>query len=190
MDIRAATSGIALKCTSETPCLNSQHSEPSTAAQGLFLKPGEVVLFGKDSSCPLPLHEGISQLQTGVWLARGGSQVIQHGHCHLCGQRWQVGRSCCFSFPFILFSECTDESRFSAPQPRGGNPAGKAQAVPCASAARGGQGCLRRACWLLIASEKAASGGPSTPSAAIQLLKLLSACFGNFLCWWGLPGSY
>lgn len=105
MDIRAATSGIALKCTSETPCLNSQHSEPSTAAQGLFLKPGEVVLFGKDSSCPLPLHEGISQLQPGVWLARGGSQVIQHGHCHLCGQRWQEECSCCFSFPFILFSE-------------------------------------------------------------------------------------
>ena len=102
--------------------------------------------------------------------------------------------SCYFAFPFILFSKSlvlgrTDESRFSALQPCGGNPAGKAQAVPRASAARSGWGCLRRACWLLIANEKAASGGPSTPSAVIQPLKLLSACFGDFLRGWGLPGS-
>lgn len=76
--------------------------------------------------------------------------------------------TCSRYFAVFLFSESlalerTDESRFSAPQPHGGNPAGKAQAVPRASAAHGGRGGLRRACWLLIASEKAASGGSLHP---------------------------
>lgn len=55
-------------------------------------------------------------------------------------------RSCYFTCPFILFSESlvlkrTVESRFSTPWLHGGNPASKVQAR-----------------WLLIESQKAASG--------------------------------
>lgn len=38
---------------------------PFPAQEALLAKPGEAVMFGKDSSCPLPLHEDTSQNQTG-----------------------------------------------------------------------------------------------------------------------------
>ena len=146
-------------------------------------------MFRKDSSCPLPLHEGIGQVQPGVRLPREG---FTGPTTRALPSRWPVmpGGTRYFALPSILFSESlvlerADDSRFAAPRPRGANPAGKAQAAPRASTARAGRGCLRRACWLLIASEKAASGGSLHPRAVIQPLKLLSACSGGIFTWVG-----
>ena len=43
--IRAAAAGAALKGSWETRCFHSQLSEPSQAAWGLLLKPGEVMML-------------------------------------------------------------------------------------------------------------------------------------------------
>lgn len=146
-------------------------------------------MFGQDLSCPLPLYEDISQVQRRVCPERD-SQLTQHRYCHLSGERCREG---CVSpalaislLPLCYFlSHWYSEHRFSLLSPA--EPMQLAKHNLClVLGPRGGRG------WGVLAADteqKGNPGGPCTPSAVIQPLKLLSLCFGDFLRRCGLPGS-
>lgn len=92
--------------------------------------------------------------------------------------------SCYVAFPVILFSESLVlEQVFCFLSP--------SETIPwCRLGLTWWPGLLVQSMRAADSEQQGSLRGPSTSSAVIQPLKLLSSCSGDSLRGWGLPGSY